>query len=171
MPPPKPYIYLNINRYKVFSFLIVKVLFKFYQFSTLNFTLFFTFINKTVKMKQVDTKIQNLLSLENSEIWQYVNSGDHQKLIELSAKINGLKSLMDTIINHYKMDKRLEIQEQQNTVEEKLLSVPYVADKLGFSKVTIYDKIKRGDIEAVKIGSKWKISTSELRRQMKGKNV
>ena len=120
-------------------------------------------------MKKDESRIQNLLSLENSEIWQYVSSGDHQKLIELSAKINGLKSLMDTIINHYKMDRRLEQHEEKVQEEDKMLSVPYVADRLGFSKVTIYDKINKGEIDAVKIGSKWKISTVELRRLMKGK--
>lgn len=48
------------------------------------------------------------------------------------------------------------------TVGEKLLSLQEVAEHLGLSERTIFNLIKRGDLEGIQIGKRWRFSPENV---------
>ncbi len=121
----------------------------------------------------VKQTFQDILEIETNELWDYIMKSTHSDVIKLSAKVNSFKTILDTAIKHLVYNqsdfKRLnDIKQLQELQEEPLLTVKEVANKLKFSTVTIYEKIKNGTIEAVQIGSKWRIKKSEVDRIKRG---
>ena len=45
---------------------------------------------------------------------------------------------------------------------EKLLSLQEVAEHLGLSERTIFNLIKRGDLEGIQIGNRWRFSPENV---------
>lgn len=55
--------------------------------------------------------------------------------------------------------------EQETTHHvERLLSMQEAADLLSVHRLTVYNLIKRGDLEATKVGRQWRIKPSSLKR-------
>ena len=46
--------------------------------------------------------------------------------------------------------------------EKEFYSVPEFAKKLGISRIAVFKRVKRGKIQAIRIGRNWAIPSSEL---------
>jgi excisionase family DNA binding protein len=46
--------------------------------------------------------------------------------------------------------------------DNKYLSIPEVAKILGISRIAVYKKVKKGDIDSIKIGNQYVISNSRI---------
>jgi|AntRauTorcE11897_2_1112592.scaffolds.fasta_scaffold09147_4 excisionase family DNA binding protein len=57
---------------------------------------------------------------------------------------------------------------KQNNEHKKFLSTVEAAELLGVSRVTVFNRIKRGDIEAHKIGREFAIPREEVTRLVDG---
>ena len=60
---------------------------------------------------------------------------------------------------------------QMNTKKRKLLSVEDAADTLGVTKQTVTRLIRRDEIEAEKVGNKWVLRESSLKRYLENNNL
>lgn len=45
-------------------------------------------------------------------------------------------------------------------MEEKFLTIPEFAKKLGISRIAVFKKVKKGQLEAIRIGRNWAIPVS-----------
>jgi len=54
---------------------------------------------------------------------------------------------------------------------QKYISIPELAKALGISRIAVYKKVKKGEIEAIRIGRNYAISIKEITgRELKAKD-
>lgn len=47
-------------------------------------------------------------------------------------------------------------------LDQKYFSIPQIAQKLGISRIAVYQKVKKGEIKAMKIGRNFAIMANEI---------
>lgn len=55
-------------------------------------------------------------------------------------------------------------------MELQFYTVKYVADYLSLTEETIREKLRKGEIDGIKIGKSWRISEENLKKFVGGKN-
>jgi len=56
-------------------------------------------------------------------------------------------------------------------MEKEYISIPELAKALGISRIAVYKKVKKGEIEAIRIGKNYAISIKEIsKKELKTKD-
>ena len=104
--------------------------------------------------------------MEQFDIWKFIheNQQEHpEKIIELSARVNGWKMILDTVIKHLNTVEKVEKVEPVPNPSPALYKSPEEVSKLlGKSKITIYKWLKSGKIKGKQVGNKWIIDINQF---------
>ncbi len=96
------------------------------------------------------------LGVSRVDIWQKVKAG----------KIKAEKIGRNFVVDTQTIDREAPAQIQDTAhLSEKYMSIPELAQEMGVSRITVFNKVKRGEIKAQKIGRNYVIHRKDLEKQ------